>query len=285
MATASGPDLRTWRHSMRDDTRSPSRLPATASTRTESAAICPTDFQPQRPFPDPDRFGSRGDRPSCSIFLESFRGDLVGRRLRDRRSDARTESSSHAKERPRIATFAHTPLTWPSRAQLFQGRVARDRGRSHADRRFSRSRVPRGILLGQNDLPWGQRCPAWASSVPMRSMTRARIPASEPRGHALPVSLQVSADGVLSAFAPISPTRIRPEAALPVRQPRRQPLPVSPRRHRPAARGRPVIPLGDPPQNAQRVFDTYLQASRTSIARSARSSHCGANTPETHHSS
>ena len=72
-------------------------------------------------LPAPQTFASA--RPSfLLIFLESFRGDLIGQRLGPREvtptlNDLADQgaASHHA--------FVHNPFTWISRAQLFQGRL------------------------------------------------------------------------------------------------------------------------------------------------------------------
>lgn len=86
----------------------------------------PAGFEPPRPVPATGPRPAPGQalvrRPLLLIFLESFRGDLVGMRHEGRevtpflnRLAREGASSAHA--------YAHTPSTWQSRAQLFSGSV------------------------------------------------------------------------------------------------------------------------------------------------------------------
>ena len=223
------------------------------------AGDLPDHFQPQPPFPVPDRFGPR--RPSfLLVFLESFRGDLVGRRLRDHEVTptlnrlAREGASSDR-------TFAHTPLTWPSRAQLFQGRVSPNPGARTLIDDFHELGYRVGYFSGQNDLHGGsdalvgfERADAFYDARADRERRTSRT--------ALPVSLQVSASRVLE--------QVRAYLDATVGDPKPLFLYVNlvdnhyPYHHDGIDRLLDVEPVTRSeirPENAQRVFETYLQAS------------------------
>jgi hypothetical protein len=71
----------------------------------------------------------RGENPRSFllVFLESFRGDLVGRSHGGRPVTPVLDGLAAAGASTEQA-FAHNPLTWVSRAELFQGRVRPDVG-------------------------------------------------------------------------------------------------------------------------------------------------------------
>jgi hypothetical protein len=75
------------------------------------------------PAPAPLALPSASARPSfLLIFLESFRGDLIGRRLGSREVTPALNRLAEEGLSSELA-FAHSPFTWISRAELFQGRV------------------------------------------------------------------------------------------------------------------------------------------------------------------
>jgi hypothetical protein len=134
-----------------DASRHPFALERAANGSDENGigGDLPAHFQPQRPFPAPDRFGPR--RPSfLLVLLESFRGDLVGRRLRgDEVTPTLNRLAREGASSER--TFAHTPLTWPSRAQLFQGRISPKPGARTLIDDFHDLGYRVGYFSGQND--------------------------------------------------------------------------------------------------------------------------------------
>jgi hypothetical protein len=66
--------------------------------------------------------GGEASRPFLLIFLESFRGDLVGRSHARRPVTPVLDGLAAAGASSQQA-FAHNPFTWVSRAELFQGHV------------------------------------------------------------------------------------------------------------------------------------------------------------------
>ena len=219
----------------------------------------PDSFRPQQPFPPPDRVGPR--RPSfLLVLLESFRGDLVGRRLRGR--DVTPTLNRLAQEGASSdRTYAHTPLTWPSRAQLFQGRVSPTPGARTLIDDFHELGYRVGYFSGQNDLHGGsdalvgfERADAFYDARADRDRRTSRT--------ALPVSLQVSASRVLEQVrAYLDSTDDDPKPLF---------LYVNlvdnhyPYHHDGIDRLLDVDPVTRSeirPENAQRVFETYLQAS------------------------
>jgi hypothetical protein len=234
-------------------------LPANGIDENGVGGDLPDRFQPQQPAPVPDRLGPR--RPSfLLVFLESFRGDLVGRRLRGREVTpvlnrlAREGASSDR-------TYAHTPLTWPSRAQLFQGRVSATPGARTLIDDFHDLGYRVGYFSGQNDLHGGsdalvgfERADAFYDARADRNRRTSRT--------ALPVSLQVSASSVLE--------QVRAYLDATAGDPKPLFLYVNlvdnhyPYHHDGIDRLLDVDPVTRSeirPENAQRVFETYLQAS------------------------
>ncbi len=219
----------------------------------------PADFQPQAPIPVPDRLGAR--RPSfLLILLESYRGDLVGRRFHGREVTPvlnRLAREGASSER----AYAHTPLTAPSRAQLFQGRVSPVPGAHTLIDDFHALGYRVGYFSGQNDLHGGsedmigfERADAFfdARSDPEHRTSRTTLPAS----------LQVAAGTVLQ--------RVRSYLDATTRDPRPLFLYVNlvdnhyPYHYAgidPLLDVEPVTRSEIRPENARRVFETYLQSS------------------------
>lgn len=219
----------------------------------------PDHFRPQQPFPVPDRVAPR--RPSfLLILLESFRGDLVGRRLRDHEVTPvlnRLAQEGASSDR----SFAHTPLTWSSRAQLFQGRVAPTPGARTLIDDFHDLGYRVGYFSGQNDRHGGsdvlvgfERADAFYDARADRELRTSRT--------ALPVSLQVSASRVIERVRKyLDETKDDPEPLF---------LYVNlvdnhyPYHHDGIDRLLDIDPVTRSeirPENAQHVFETYLQAS------------------------
>jgi hypothetical protein len=207
------------------------------------------------PPPGPD-----SARPSfLLIFLESFRGDLIGRRLGPHevtptlnRLAAQGASSQHA--------FAHNPFTWISRAELFQGRVKPVAGAPTLIDDFRNRGYRVAYVSGQDDTHGGEDLVGFeradffvdARSNPARKTSRT----------ALTVSLQVSWQTVLEqVHAYLDSTRGDERPLF---------LYVNlvdnhfPYHHEELERLLGVEPVGRAeirPWNAQQVFETYLQAS------------------------
>lgn len=219
----------------------------------------PADFQPQPPFPAPERVGKRRP-PFLLVLLESFRGDLVGRRLAGQEVTPtlnRLAREGASSER----AYAHFALTWPSRAQLFQGRIAPQPGARTLIDDFHDLGYRVGYFSGQNDLHGGsdvlvgfERADVFYDARADRDLRTSRT--------ALPVSLQVSASRVLE--------QVRSYLETTTGDPRPLFLYVNlvdnhyPYHHPgiDAALGvDPVTRSEIRPENANRVLDTYLQAS------------------------
>ena len=219
----------------------------------------PDHFRPQQPFPVPKRFGPR--RPSLLlVLLESFRGDLIGRRLGSHEVTPtlnRLAGEGASSER----TFSHIPLTWPSRAQLFQGRIVPLPGARTLIDDFHDLGYRVGYFSGQNDLHGGsdllvgfERADAFYDARADRDHRTSRT--------ALPVSLQVSANTVLG--------KVRSYLETTAYDPRPLFLYVNlvdnhyPYDHEGIERLLGVDPVTRSeirPENAERVLETYLQAS------------------------
>jgi hypothetical protein len=105
-----------------DPTRHPRavELPGNGVDENGLGGDLPAAWRSPATLPVPAREDTR--RSFLLVFLESFRGDLVGRTYEGRAVTpvldalaARGAASEHA--------YANNPFTWVSRAQLFQGRV------------------------------------------------------------------------------------------------------------------------------------------------------------------
>jgi hypothetical protein len=96
-------------------------LPANGIDEDGVGGDLPADFRAPGATPVPQEVGAK--RPSfLLVLLESFRGDLVG--LRFAAQEVTPVLNRLAREgASSTRAFAHNPLTWPSRAQLFQGRL------------------------------------------------------------------------------------------------------------------------------------------------------------------
>jgi hypothetical protein len=233
-------------------------IPANGIDENGLAGDLAADFRPQLPFPPPEHFGPR--RPSLLIvLLESFRGDLLGRSLGDREVTptlnalAREGASSQA-------AYAHSPMTAPSRAQLFQGRIVPVPGARTLIDDFHELGYRVGYFSGQNDLFGGsdalvgfERADEFYDARTDREQRTSRT--------SLPASLQVSSDTVLD--------RVR--AYLDATANHEDPLFLYvnlvdnhyPYHHEGLARLFDIDPVGRAeirPDNAQRVLETYLQA-------------------------
>ncbi len=219
----------------------------------------PADFRPELPSARPDPSGPR--RPSfLLVYLESFRGDLVGLRFRDQEVTPVLNDLARRGAASRRA-YAHAPLTWPSRAQLFQGSIVPRNGARTLIDDFRDLGYRVAYFSGQNDQHGGsaplvgfERADAFFDARADRDQRTSRT--------ALPVSLQVSADTVLA--------RVR--AYLDETSGDARPLFLYvnlvdnhyPYHHEGLHRLLGVEPVTRPeirPENAQRVFETYLQAS------------------------
>jgi hypothetical protein len=219
----------------------------------------PADFRAALPFATQDLPGPR--RPSfLLVYLESFRGDLVGLRFRDQEvtpvlnSLARRGASS-------MRAYAHTPLTWPSRAQMFQGSVVPRGGARTLIDDFRDLGYRVAYFSGQNDQHGGSDSLVGFERADAFYDARADIDQRTSRT-ALPVSLQVSADTVLA--------RVKDYLDETSDDPRPLFLYVNlvdnhyPYHHDGLQRLLGVEPVTRPeirPENARRVFETYLQAS------------------------
>lgn len=224
------------------------------------AGDLPPGFAAPLPFPVPSQPGG-SRRPSILlIFLESFRGDIVGFRFGDREVTP-TLNRLAQEGASSTRTYAHSPLTWPSRAQLFQGRIDPMPGAPTLIDDFHALGYRVAYFSGQNDMHGG--------SEPLVGFDRADVfyDARADRGRrtsrtALPVSLQVSSSAVLEQVrAYLDATRADPDPLF---------LYVNlvdnhfPYHHEGLERMLGVEPVGRSeirPENARRVFETYLQAS------------------------
>jgi hypothetical protein len=219
----------------------------------------PLDFAPAPPFPAPDRIAD-ARRPSfLLVFLESFRGDLLGRRYGEREVTpvlnalARAGASSER-------MFAHNPLTWPSRAALFQGRVAPVPNAPTLIDDFHALGYRVAYFSGQNDLHGNSDGLIGFMRADRFYDARSDLERRTSRT-TLPVSLQVSAAAVLE--------RVRAYLDETASDPRPLFLYVNlvdnhyPYDHAGLERLLGVEPVERSeirPENAERVFDTYLQA-------------------------
>jgi hypothetical protein len=110
----------------------------------------PASFEPQGPRPAPE--AAPGPRPHVLlVFLESFRGDLLGRQLQGRPVTpfldwlAREGASSSR-------AYVHTPGTVASRAQLYSGRLVPSLGEATLIDDFRRRGYVTAHFSGQNEL-------------------------------------------------------------------------------------------------------------------------------------
>lgn len=136
------------------------------------------------------------DRAVVLVFLESFRADLVGMEI-----DGRSVTPElNALARDGVSTqhaFTHTAMTWPARAQLFQGRVRHQLDAETLVDDFSRAGYWVGWLSGQHDgLRDGERHLGFDHADHFRD-ARANLEQRTSRS-AQPISLQVSAQTVLA---------------------------------------------------------------------------------------
>lgn len=198
-------------------------------------------------------------RPSfLLIFLESFRGDLIGRRLGPHEVTPTLNRLAEQGASSQQA-FAHNPSTWVSRAELFQGRVKPVAGEPSLIDDFKSRGYRVAYISGQDDSHGGEDLVGFdradffvdARSNPARRTSRT----------ALTVSLQVSWRLVLEQV----------HAYLEATRGDERPLFLYvnlvdnhfPYHHDELERLLGVEPVGRAqirPGNAQRVFETYLQA-------------------------
>jgi hypothetical protein len=219
----------------------------------------PPDFQPTQPVAAPPRPGGPRRPWFLLVFLESFRGDVVGRRLHDREVTpvlnqlAREGASSER-------AYAHTPFTWPSRAQLFQGRVAPRAGAPTLIDDFHSLGYRVAYFSGQNDMHGGSDVLVGFERAEFHYDARSDRDRRTSRT-ALPVSLQVSWDVVLE--------RVRGYLDASADDPRSLFLYVNlvdnhyPYHHDGLEKLLGVEPVERSEirlENARRVFETYLQA-------------------------
>lgn len=245
-----------------DANRSPRALeiPGNGSDENGLAGDLPPAFVPDPPFPAPREVGPRRP-PFLLVLLESFRGDLVGRRFGEvevtptlNRLAREGASSEHA--------FAHCPLTWPSRAQLFQGRIVPAPGARTLIDDFHDLGYRVAYFSGQNDLHGGseplvgfQRADAFYDARSDLDLRTSRT--------GLPASLQVASNRVLE--------RVRSYLDETAGDPRPVFLYVNlvdnhyPYHHTGIEQTLGIDPVSRAeirPENARQVFETYLQASR-----------------------
>ena len=198
-------------------------------------------------------------RPSfLLIFLESFRGDLIGRRLGAREVTPtlnRLAEQGASSER----AFAHSPFTWISRAELFQGRVKPVAGAPSLIDDFQAHGYRVAYVSGQDDTHGGDDLVGFDRAdffVDARSNEERKTSRT-----ALTVSLQVSWRLVLEQVHSY------------LESTRRDARPVFlyvnlvdthfPYHHDDLLPLLGVEPVGRPeirPWNAERVFETYLQS-------------------------
>jgi hypothetical protein len=211
-----------------------------------------------RSEPPPPEAESPAHPSFLLIFLESFRGDLIGRKLGSHEVTptlARLAERGSASEQ----AFAHSPSTWISRAQLFQGRVRPVPGAATLIDDFKRRGYRVAYVSGQDDTHGGEDLIGFDRAdffVDARSNAERKTSRT-----ALTVSLQVSWRLVLKQVRTyLEATRDdrRPvflyvnlvDTHFPYHHSELEPLlgvdPV----------GRPEIRAW----NAARVFETYLQA-------------------------
>jgi Sulfatase len=219
----------------------------------------PVDFEPVQPFPAPEHLAD-ARRPSfLLVFLESFRADVVGLRYGDR--EVTPVLNALAREGAASdRAFAHSPLTWPSRAALFQGQIAPTPGARTLIDDFHDLGYRVAYFSGQNDLHGNSDTLVGFGRADYFYDARADRERRTSRT-ALPVSLQVSSAVVLD--------RVRTYLAETASDPRPLFLYVNlvdnhyPYHHDGLERTLGVDPVGRSeirPENAQRVYETYLQA-------------------------
>jgi hypothetical protein len=197
--------------------------------------------------------------PFLLIYLESFRGDLIGRRLRAQEVTPTLNQLARQGASSQLA-FANNPFTWISRAELFQGRVNPVTGGPTLIDDF-KSRGYRVAYVsgqddthGRDDLVGFERADFFVDARSNRARKTSRT--------ALTVSLQVSWRTVLEqVHAYLDSTRDDERPLF---------LYVNlvdnhfPYQHDELERLLGVEPVARAeirPWNAQRVFETYLQAS------------------------
>lgn len=198
-------------------------------------------------------------RPSfLLIFLESFRGDLIGRRLGSQEVtptlNRLAEQGSSSQQ-----AFVHSPSTWISRAELFQGRVKPIAGAPSLIDDFKSRGYRVAYVSGQDDSHGGEDLVGFDRAdhfVDARSNQARKTSRT-----ALTVSLQVSWRLVLEqvqAYLDATRSDERPlflyvnlvDNHFPYHHDELEPL----------LGVEPVGRSGIRPWNAGRVFETYLQA-------------------------
>ena len=211
-----------------------------------------------RSEPPPPEVESPAKPSFLLIFLESFRGDLIGRKLG---SHEVTPTLARLAERGSASqqAFAHSPSTWISRAQLFQGRVRPVAGATTLIDDFKRRGYRVAYVSGQDDTHGGEdligfdRADFFADARSNAERKTSRT--------ALTVSLQVSWRVVLEqvgAYLEATRDDRRPvflyvnlvDTHFPYHHPELEPLLGVDPVERPEIRA----------WNAARVFETYLQA-------------------------
>lgn len=125
-------------------------LPDNGIDENGMAGDHPSGFEPQEPLPAPE--ARPGPTPHVLlIFLESFRGDLLGRQLQGRPVTpfldwlAREGASSNR-------TYVHTPSTVASRSQLYSGRLVPSLGETTLIDDFESRGYTTAHFSGQNEL-------------------------------------------------------------------------------------------------------------------------------------
>ncbi|MGH7287892.1 MAG: sulfatase-like hydrolase/transferase, partial [Myxococcota bacterium] len=218
----------------------------------------PANFEAPLAVPVPARLGP--ERPSFLIvFLESFRGDLLGMRLAGQ--EVTPTLNRLAREGASSAqVYAHNPLTWPSRAQLFQGRLRPMRGAPTLIDDFRKLGYRVAYFSGQDDSHGGSEALVGFDRAHVFQDARSDT-AQRTSRTALPVSLQVPWQVVLG--------RVRQYLDQTQHDPRPLFLYVNlvdnhyPYHHEQLERLLGVEPVGRSeirPENARRVLETYLQA-------------------------
>lgn len=214
---------------------------------------------PERPTASTPAVESSTARPSfLLIFLESFRGDLIGRRLGEREVTP-TLNQLAAEGASSGQAFVHSPSTWISRAELFQGRIHPTAGAPSLVDDFKQRGYRVAYVSGQDETHGGENLVGYDRAdhfVDARSHVERMTSRT-----ALTVSLQVSWRVVLEeveAYLAASRADPRPlflyvnlvDTHFPYHHAELEPLLG-------------VVPVGRAeirPWNAARVFETYLQA-------------------------
>ncbi len=221
------------------------------------AGDLPTNFEAPLAIPAPARLGP--ERPSfLLVFLESFRGDLLGMRLAGQ--EVTPALNGLAREGVSSArVYAHNPSTWPSRAQLFQGRLRPTRGAPSLIDDFRELGYRVAYFSGQDDSHGGSEALVGFDRAHVFQDARSDT-AQRTSRTALPVSLQVSWRVVLGRVQQyLDRTRHDPRPLF---------LYVNlvdnhyPYHHEQLEKLLGVEPVGRSeirPENARRVLETYLQ--------------------------